>query len=95
MAVYDENILKNPFYLALEKQRPDLSSRVADFHGIVLVPCCGSLTVSSYSDSHFDGYVLQPVEEGYKTVNGKVCYLLYYSIKLYAYTGPSQNISIL
>ncbi|XP_047245850.1 ankyrin repeat domain-containing protein 27 isoform X3 [Girardinichthys multiradiatus] len=34
MAVYDENILKNPFYLALEKQRPDLSSRVADFHGI-------------------------------------------------------------
>lgn len=71
MAVYDENILKNPFYLALEKQRPDLCSRVADFHGIVLVPCCGSLSVSSYSDSHFDSYVLQPVEEGYKTVNGK------------------------
>uniref|UniRef100_A0A3B5L2S3 VPS9 domain-containing protein n=1 Tax=Xiphophorus couchianus TaxID=32473 RepID=A0A3B5L2S3_9TELE len=71
MAVYDENILKNPFYLALEKQRPDLCSRVADFHGIVLVPCCGSLSVSNYSDSHFDSYILQPVEEGYKTVNGK------------------------
>ncbi|KAM4733686.1 ankyrin repeat domain-containing protein 27 isoform 2-T2 [Anableps anableps] len=71
MAVYDENILKNPFYLALEKQRPDLCSRVADFHGIVLVPCCGSLSVSSYSDSHFDSYVLQPVEERYKTVDGK------------------------
>ncbi|XP_043979984.1 ankyrin repeat domain-containing protein 27 isoform X1 [Gambusia affinis] len=71
MALYDENILKNPFYLALEKQRPDLCSRVADFHGIVLVPCCGSLSVSSYSDSHFDSYILQPVEEGYKTVNGK------------------------
>ncbi|XP_014910760.1 ankyrin repeat domain-containing protein 27-like [Poecilia latipinna] len=71
MAVYDENILKNTFYLALEKQRPDLCRRVADFHGIVLVPCCGSLSVSSYSDSHFDSYILQPVEEGYKTVNGK------------------------
>lgn len=35
MAVYDENILKNPFYLALEKQRPDLCSRVAEIHGIV------------------------------------------------------------
>lgn len=35
MAVYDENILKNPFYLAFEKQRPDLCSRVAELHGIV------------------------------------------------------------
>lgn len=35
MAVYDENILKNPFYLALEKQRPDLCSQVAELHGIV------------------------------------------------------------
>ncbi|XP_040894346.1 ankyrin repeat domain-containing protein 27 isoform X2 [Toxotes jaculatrix] len=71
MAVYDENILKNPFYLALEKQRPDLCSRVAELHGIVLVPCCGSLTVSSYSDSQFDSYVLQPAEEGYQTADGK------------------------
>ncbi|XP_026166369.1 ankyrin repeat domain-containing protein 27 isoform X2 [Mastacembelus armatus] len=71
MAVYDENILKNPFYLALEKQRPDLCSRVAELHGVVLVPCCGSLTVSSYSDSQFDSYVLQPVEDGYQTVDGK------------------------
>ncbi|XP_035769361.1 ankyrin repeat domain-containing protein 27 [Neolamprologus brichardi] len=71
MAVYDENILKNPFYLALEKQRPDLCSQVAELHGIVLVPCCGSLTLSSYSDSHFDSYVLQPEEDGYKTADGK------------------------
>uniref|UniRef100_A0AAQ5XVG5 VPS9 domain-containing protein n=1 Tax=Amphiprion ocellaris TaxID=80972 RepID=A0AAQ5XVG5_AMPOC len=71
MAVYDENILKNPFYLALEKQRPDLCSRVAELHGIVLVPCCGSLTVSSYSDSHFDSYVLQAVDNGYQSADGK------------------------
>ncbi|XP_054476573.1 ankyrin repeat domain-containing protein 27 [Anoplopoma fimbria] len=71
MAVYDENILKNPFYVALEKQRPDLCSRVAELHGIVLVPCCGSLTVSSFSDSQFDSYVLQPAEDGYQTVDGK------------------------
>ncbi|XP_070828614.1 ankyrin repeat domain-containing protein 27 [Chaetodon trifascialis] len=71
MAVYDENILKNPFYLALEKQRPDLCSRVAELHGVVLVPCCGSLAASSFSDSQFDNYVLQPVEDGYQTVDGK------------------------
>lgn len=71
MAVYDENILKNPFYLALEKQRPDLCSRVAELHGIVLVPCCGSLTVSSFSDSQFNSYVLQPVEDGFQTLDGK------------------------
>ncbi|KAM9854537.1 ankyrin repeat domain-containing protein 27 [Aulostomus maculatus] len=71
MAVYDENILKNPFYLALEKQRPDLCSRVAELHGIVLVPCCGSLTVSSVSDSQFDSYILQPAEDGYQTADGK------------------------
>ncbi|XP_029009075.1 ankyrin repeat domain-containing protein 27 [Betta splendens] len=71
MAVYDENILKNPFYLALEKQRPDLCSRVAELHGIVLVPCCGSLTASSYADSQFDSYVLQPVEDGFRTGDGK------------------------
>ncbi|XP_033982814.1 ankyrin repeat domain-containing protein 27 [Trematomus bernacchii] len=71
MAVYDENIMKNPFYLALEKQRPDLCSRVAELHGIVLVPCVGSLTVSSFSDSQFDSYVLQPAEDGYLTADGK------------------------
>ncbi|XP_036391528.1 ankyrin repeat domain-containing protein 27 isoform X1 [Megalops cyprinoides] len=71
MAVYDENILKNPFYLALEKQRPDLCSRVAEFHGIVLVPCQASLPISAYSPAQFDGYVLQPVEGGYQTLDGK------------------------
>ncbi|XP_068595462.1 ankyrin repeat domain-containing protein 27 [Brachionichthys hirsutus] len=72
MAVYDENILKNPFYLAFEKQRPDLCGRVAELHGIVLVPCCGSLSFSSFSDSQFDSYVLLPSEDGYQTIDGKV-----------------------
>ncbi|KAM8892454.1 ankyrin repeat domain-containing protein 27 [Spinachia spinachia] len=71
MALYDENILKNPFYSALEKQRPDLCRRVAELHGIVLVPCCGSLTTASFSDSRFDSYVLQPAEDGYRTADGK------------------------
>uniref|UniRef100_H3CYI9 Ankyrin repeat domain 27 n=1 Tax=Tetraodon nigroviridis TaxID=99883 RepID=H3CYI9_TETNG len=71
MAVYDEDLLKNPFYVALEKQRPDLCSRVAQVHGVVLVPCCSSLAVSSFSDSQFDSYVLQPVEDGFRTLDGK------------------------
>ncbi|KAK9952727.1 hypothetical protein ABG768_018534 [Culter alburnus] len=71
MAVYDENILKNPFYLALEKHRPDLCSRVAELHGIILVPCCGSLPTGSFTAARFDEYVLQPAEQGYKTLDGK------------------------
>lgn len=71
MAVYDENILKNPFYLALEKHRPDLCSRVAELHGIILVPCCGSLPTASFTAAQFDEYVLQPAEQGYQTLDGK------------------------
>uniref|UniRef100_A0A672K8I5 Ankyrin repeat domain 27 n=1 Tax=Sinocyclocheilus grahami TaxID=75366 RepID=A0A672K8I5_SINGR len=71
MAVYDENILKNPFYQALEKLRPDLCSRVAELHGIILVPCCGSLPAGSFTASQFDRYVLQPAEQGYQTLDGK------------------------
>ncbi|KAI2648114.1 Ankyrin repeat domain-containing protein 27 [Labeo rohita] len=71
MAVYDENILKNPFYQALEKHRPDLCSRVAELHGIILVPCCGSLPAGSITASQFDGYVLRPAEQGYQTLDGK------------------------
>ncbi|XP_062402897.1 ankyrin repeat domain-containing protein 27 [Sardina pilchardus] len=71
MAVYDENLLRNPFYQALEKQRPDLCSRVAEVHGIVLVPCQGSLHVSTYTAAQFEGYVLQPAEQGYQTLDGK------------------------
>ncbi|XP_069037319.1 ankyrin repeat domain-containing protein 27 isoform X2 [Lepisosteus oculatus] len=71
MAVYDEDILKNPFYLALEKQRPELCSRVAEAHGVVLVPCCGSLPARSYDPALFESYILLPVEGGYRTLSGK------------------------
>ncbi|XP_046889460.1 ankyrin repeat domain-containing protein 27 [Hypomesus transpacificus] len=71
MAVYDEDLLKNPFYAALEKQRPDLCVRVAESHGIVLVPCRGSLTGPAYTAAQFNTYVLQPAGEGYQTLDGK------------------------
>ncbi|KAB0401667.1 hypothetical protein E2I00_018007, partial [Balaenoptera physalus] len=34
MALYDEDLLKNPFYLALQKWRPDLCNKVAQTRGI-------------------------------------------------------------
>ncbi|CAJ0936983.1 unnamed protein product [Ranitomeya imitator] len=34
MALYDEDIQNNAFYLAIQKQRPDLISKVAEVHGI-------------------------------------------------------------
>ncbi|RXM35953.1 Ankyrin repeat domain-containing protein 27 [Acipenser ruthenus] len=74
MATYDEDILKNSFYLAFQKQCPDLCSKVSEFHGIVLVPCRDSLTSNHYPAAQFEAYVLKPVDGGYQTLNGKeVC----------------------
>uniref|UniRef100_A0A8C3UJL1 Ankyrin repeat domain 27 n=1 Tax=Catharus ustulatus TaxID=91951 RepID=A0A8C3UJL1_CATUS len=75
MAMYDEDILKNPFYLAIQKQRPDLCSKVAELHGIVLVPCKGSLSSSSLSTCQFESYVLKPLEENFQTLNGKEVFI--------------------
>ncbi|KAJ7311918.1 hypothetical protein JRQ81_006238 [Phrynocephalus forsythii] len=75
MAVYDEDLLKNPFYLAMQKRRPDLCRKVAELHGIVLVPCKGSLSSSFISTCQFDSYVLQAVEENFQTLNGKEIFI--------------------
>ncbi|NXN10796.1 ANR27 protein, partial [Indicator maculatus] len=75
MAMYDEDILKNPFYLAIQKRRPDLCSKVAGFHGIVLVPCKGSFSSSSLSACQFESYVLKPLEENFQTLNGKEIFI--------------------
>ncbi|KAM6057794.1 ankyrin repeat domain-containing protein 27 isoform 2-T2 [Chlamydotis macqueenii] len=75
MAMYDEDILKNPFYLAIQKRRPDLCSKVAEFHGIVLVPCKGSLSSNSLSACQFESYVLKPLEENFQTLNGKEIFI--------------------
>ncbi|XP_061696597.1 ankyrin repeat domain-containing protein 27 isoform X6 [Syngnathoides biaculeatus] len=71
MATYDENIATNPFFVALEKLRPDLCDRVARLHGVVLVPCCGSLDGRMVSELHFDSYVLQPADDAYRTADGR------------------------
>ncbi|KAL4630238.1 ankyrin repeat domain-containing protein 27-like [Arapaima gigas] len=71
MAVYDEDVLKNPFYLSLGKQRPDLCSWVAEHHGVVLVPCCGSVRTTCFSPGCFEDHVLQPMDGGYRTFHGK------------------------
>uniref|UniRef100_A0ABI7W7L5 Ankyrin repeat domain 27 n=1 Tax=Felis catus TaxID=9685 RepID=A0ABI7W7L5_FELCA len=71
MALYDEDLLKNPFYLALQKWRPDLCNKVAQIHGIVLVPCKGSLSSNVQSTCQFESYILVPVEEHFQTLNGK------------------------
>ncbi|KAB0383482.1 hypothetical protein FD755_005399 [Muntiacus reevesi] len=72
MALYDEDLLKNPFYLALQKWRPDLCNKVAQAHGIVLVPCKGSLSTRIQSTCQFESYILIPVEEHFQTLDGKV-----------------------
>ncbi|XP_048461495.1 ankyrin repeat domain-containing protein 27 isoform X2 [Rhincodon typus] len=74
MAMYDEDISRNPFYLALQKQKPDVFNHVAELHGIVLVPCRGSLSQGSLAAAHFESYILQPVDDtglSYRTLNGK------------------------
>ncbi|XP_074864593.1 ankyrin repeat domain-containing protein 27 isoform X2 [Carettochelys insculpta] len=75
MAMYDEDLLKNPFYVAIQKSRPDLCRKAAEFHGIILVPRKGSLSSSSLSTCQFDSYVLKPVEEKFQTLNGKEIFI--------------------
>ncbi|XP_071423941.1 ankyrin repeat domain-containing protein 27 isoform X1 [Pithys albifrons albifrons] len=75
MAMYDEDILKNPFYLAIQKRHPDLCCKVAELHGIVLVPCKGSLSSNSLSTCQFESYVLKPLEENFETFNGKEIFI--------------------
>ncbi|XP_007539524.1 ankyrin repeat domain-containing protein 27 isoform X2 [Erinaceus europaeus] len=82
MALYDEDLLKNPFYLALQKWRPDLCDKVAQTHGIVLVPCKGSLSSSVQSTCQFESYILIPVEEHFQTLNGKDVFIQGNKIKL-------------
>uniref|UniRef100_M3Y8V6 Ankyrin repeat domain 27 n=3 Tax=Mustela putorius furo TaxID=9669 RepID=M3Y8V6_MUSPF len=82
MALYDEDLLKNPFYLALQKWRPDLCNKVAQTHGIVLVPCKGSLSSSIQSTCQFESYILIPVEEHFQTLNGKDVFIQGNRIKL-------------
>lgn len=71
MALYDEDLLRNPFYLALQKWRPDLCSKVAQIHGIVLVPCRGSLPSNVQASCQFESYVLVPTEGHFQTLDGK------------------------
>ncbi|XP_060132080.1 ankyrin repeat domain-containing protein 27 isoform X1 [Zootoca vivipara] len=95
MAVYDEDLLKNPFYLAMQKRRPDLCRKVAEFHGIVLVPCKGSLSSSSISACQFDSYVLKSVEENFQTVNGKEVFIQGSLIILGAGFSPRCSVPVL
>ncbi|XP_035192873.1 ankyrin repeat domain-containing protein 27 isoform X2 [Oxyura jamaicensis] len=92
MAMYDEDILKNPFYLAIQKRRPDLCSEVAELHGIVLVPCKGSLSSNSISTCQFESYVLKPLEENFQTLNGKEIFIQGNLIILG--TGFSHHLSV-
>ncbi|XP_008837693.1 ankyrin repeat domain-containing protein 27 isoform X1 [Nannospalax galili] len=71
MALYDEDLLKNPFYLALQKWRPDLCSKAAQIHGIVLVPCKGSLSSNIQATCQFESYILIPTEGHFQTLDGK------------------------
>nr|XP_020037644.1 ankyrin repeat domain-containing protein 27 isoform X1 [Castor canadensis]XP_020037645.1 ankyrin repeat domain-containing protein 27 isoform X1 [Castor canadensis] len=82
MALYDEDLLKNPFYLALQKGRPDLCSKVAQIHGTVLVPCKGSLSSSVQATCQFESYILIPVEGHFQTFDGKDVFIQGNRIKL-------------
>ncbi|XP_075694547.1 ankyrin repeat domain-containing protein 27 isoform X2 [Rhinoderma darwinii] len=95
MALYDEDILNNTFYLTIQKQRPDLINKVAEVHGIVLVPCKGSLTSSLFSTCHLESYVLKPNESGFLTENGREIFIQRNLVKLGAGFGYSLSVSVL
>lgn len=83
MALYNEDLLKkNPFYLALQKWCPDLSNKVAQAHGIILVLWKGSLSSSLQSTCQFESYVLIPMKEHFQILNGKDVFIQGNRIKL-------------
>ncbi|KAM9301991.1 ankyrin repeat domain-containing protein 27 [Gastrophryne carolinensis] len=82
MAMYDEDLLSNAFYLAVQRQRPDLIDKVAEAHGIVLVPCKGSLGSSFLSSCRFESYVLIPSGGGFLTEDGKEVFIQENLVKL-------------
>ncbi|XP_070616397.1 ankyrin repeat domain-containing protein 27 isoform X2 [Erythrolamprus reginae] len=75
MAVYDEDLLRNPFYLTMQKRRPDLCRKVAELHGTILVPCKGSLSNSIISACQFDSYILKAADNNFHTLNGKEVFI--------------------
>ncbi|KAG9474873.1 hypothetical protein GDO78_003373 [Eleutherodactylus coqui] len=95
MALYDEDILNNAFYLTIQKQRPDLINKAAEVHGVVLVPCKGSLTGSLFSSCLLESYVLKPSDVGYLTENGREIFIQGNLIKLGAGFGYSLSVSVL
>ncbi|CAJ0936981.1 unnamed protein product [Ranitomeya imitator] len=95
MALYDEDIQNNAFYLAIQKQRPDLISKVAEVHGIVLVPCKGSLTSSLFSTCALESYVLKPKDRGFLTENGREVFIQGNLVKLGGGFGYSLSVSVL
>ncbi|XP_032087211.1 ankyrin repeat domain-containing protein 27 isoform X3 [Thamnophis elegans] len=75
MAMYDEDLLRNPFYLTMQKRRPDLCRKVAELHGTILVPCKGSLSSSIISACQFDSYILKAADNNLHTLNGKEVFI--------------------
>ncbi|KAG8562735.1 hypothetical protein GDO81_015790 [Engystomops pustulosus] len=95
MALYDEDILNNAFYLSIQRQRPDLITNVARVHGIVLVPRKESFTSSLFSTCHFESYVLKPSEGGFLTENGREVFIQGNLVKLGAGFGYQLSVSVL
>ncbi|XP_071973321.1 ankyrin repeat domain-containing protein 27 isoform X2 [Engystomops pustulosus] len=95
MALYDEDILNNAFYLSIQRQRPDLITNVARVHGIVLVPRKESFTSSLFSTCHFESYVLKPSEGGFLTENGREVFIQGNLVKLGAGFGYHLSVSVL
>ncbi|XP_060537592.1 ankyrin repeat domain-containing protein 27 isoform X2 [Pantherophis guttatus] len=75
MALYDEDLLRNPFYLTMQKRRPDLCRKVAELRGTILVPCKGSLSNSIISACQFDSYILKAADNNFHTLNGKEVFI--------------------
>ncbi|XP_063802075.1 ankyrin repeat domain-containing protein 27 isoform X2 [Pseudophryne corroboree] len=95
MAMYDEDLSNNAFYIAIQKQRPDLINKVAEVHGIVLVPCKGSLSSNLCTNQHIESYVLRPNERGFLTENGREIFIQGNLVKVGVGFGYSLSVPIL
>ncbi|CAN0390253.1 unnamed protein product [Lampetra planeri] len=98
MASYDEDIARNPFFLALQRKRPELFRKAAELHAVVLVPCQGSVRPGALSSCPFESYVLLPSADEqtrYVSMGGQAVSLRGGELCLTGGEGPSVSARVL
>lgn len=71
MEKYDEDLLDNPFFVALQNQHSSLFDTVTSRRYTVCVPRCGAAQTANLNEVEFEDHILIPNEENEKKQDNK------------------------